>query len=147
MVAPVRWATPGTEVDCATQPWLSASATIQSTSTPPPWPPMASTAIESGLVGSIGIMFIAAASRGHDAAPVAPVLQIADHGGAQRRQQAIEPRRVVDDVGAVERRAQHGGLGNLAAIAAADTGIVDSGDGVVLQRITGVLDRQRRAAG
>jgi hypothetical protein len=48
----VRCATPGTEVDCAAQPWLSQSATIQSTSTPPPWPPIAMTAIASGCVVS-----------------------------------------------------------------------------------------------
>ena len=48
MVAPVRWATPGTEVVCAHQPACSAMSTIQSASTPPPWPPMARTAILIG---------------------------------------------------------------------------------------------------
>src|SRR6202045_3087660 len=41
MVAPVRWATPGTEVVCARYPEFSARSTIQSASTPPPSPPMA----------------------------------------------------------------------------------------------------------
>ena len=83
MVAPVRWATPGTEVDCAIQPWLSASATIQSTSTPPPCPPIASTAIESGRVwsmaGCCSMMFMPVMpSNQREAAPVAAALQQAD---------------------------------------------------------------------
>ena len=45
MVAPVRWATPGTDVAWATKPLLSARSTSQSASTPPPSPPMARMAI------------------------------------------------------------------------------------------------------
>src|SRR5262245_57671917 len=113
MVAPVRWATPGTEVDCAIQPWLSPSATIQSTSTPPPCPPMASTAMVTGLAGSSldgGIMaFMGVAPSGEsDAALVAPALQEADHRRAQPRDHSVEHTRIVDDVGPIERRAQHG---------------------------------------
>ena len=50
------------------------------------------------------------------------------------------------DVGAIERGTEHRGLRHLAAIAAADATIVDRGDRIVLQRIVGVLDRQRGAA-
>ncbi len=59
---------------------------------------------------------------------------------------AIPPRRIVDDIGAIEGGAQHGGLGDLAAIAAADAGLIDRGDRIVFQRIVGMFHRQRRAA-
>src|SRR5262249_52389398 len=155
MVAPVRWATPGTDVDCATHPWLSASATIQSTSTPPPCPPMAITAMASGLVLSsatgrsgaatfIGGLLASPGPRGraghrsardsgcrsdsrrgcreNDATAVAAALEPADHSLAQPGEEDVEPGRIVDDVGPVERRTEHRGFRDLAAIAAADTG-------------------------
>src|ERR1700722_20051628 len=58
MVEPVRCATPGTEGDCACQPCDSASSTIQSASTPPPCPPMASTATQIGrsVVYRVGVV-------------------------------------------------------------------------------------------
>ena len=103
----MRWATPGTEVDCAIQFWLSASATIQSTSTPPPWPPIASTAMESGRVWSIAGgcshgVHPDSASGEREAAAIAPALQETDDAAAQLRHQPVEAGRIVDDVGAVE---------------------------------------------
>ena len=53
----------------------------------------------------------------------------------------------MNDVGAIERRAKHRRFRHLATIAAADTIVVDGGDRIVLQRIVGMLDRQRWAAG
>ena len=96
MVAPVRCATPGTEVDCACQPCASASSTIQSASTPPPWPPIAITATQIGrsAVNRIGVgdMSFMSGFRRHtasiregDAAGFAAALQEADHrAGAAR---------------------------------------------------------------
>ena len=64
---------------------------------------------------------------------VAPPLQPADHGAcATLRLELIPAGRIVNDVGAIERRAQHGGFRDLAAIAAADAGIVDRRDRIVL---------------
>ena len=77
----------------------------------------------------------------------AAALQPADHALAQPRQAPIPAARIVDDVGAIEGRAEHRRFRDLAAIAAADAAIVDRGDRIVLERIVGVLHRQRRAAG
>src|SRR5262249_10680046 len=117
MVAPVRWATPGTDVDCAIQPSPSPSATIQSTSTPPPWPPIAKTAMLTGLAGSSvdggSVAFISLGPFrpercGAGRVPVAPPLEEADYGGACPCQQAVERIRVMDDVGAIEGGAKYG---------------------------------------
>src|SRR5208282_525179 len=155
MVAPVRWATPGTEVDCACQPCDSASSTIQSDSTPPPWPPMAITATQIGrsavnLLGVRGRSFMTprpASVREGDPVGLAAALQEADHRAAQTGDEAVEPGRVVNDVGAVERRAEHSGLRHLAAIAAADAILVDRRHRVVLERIVGMFDGERWTAG
>src|SRR5882757_3815861 len=100
MVAPVRWATPGTEVDCAIQFWLSASATIQSTSTPPPWPPIASTAMQSGRVWSMAdgfsMMFIVLSNQ-RKATPVAAALQETNDAATQFCHELIEAGRVIND--------------------------------------------------
>src|SRR5215472_11840710 len=102
MVAPVRCATPGTEVDCATQPSDSATSTIQSASTPPPCPPIARMAIDNGFSrdswSSVGFnASIIATSRKQDAARLAPALQPTDNSAADIGHQAIPPRRVEDD--------------------------------------------------
>src|SRR6185312_11238572 len=114
---------------------------------PPPWPPIASTAMASGLVVSsatlAGSAFILREDR-H--ALRAPRLEPADHGGADARGESLERARIVHDLGAVERRAQHGGFRHLAAIAAADARVVDGCDRIVLQGVAGALDRERRAA-
>ncbi len=47
----------------------------------------------------------------------------------------------VDDVGTVEGRAEHGGVRDLAAIAAADAGLVDVSHRIVAQRIVERLHR------
>src|ERR1700731_4343225 len=157
MVEPVRWATPGTEVDCACQPCDSASSTIQSERTPPPCPPMASTATQIGrsVVYRVGVgvpersfMMPQSASVGEDdTVRLAPALQETDHRPAQSGHKAIQPGRIVDDVGAIERGAEHRGFRYLAAIATADAIIVDGRNRVVLERIVGMFDRERRTAG
>ena len=48
--------------------------------------------------------------------------------GAQRRDEPVPPARIADDLGAVERRAQHGGVRDLAAQAAADAALDHGGD-------------------
>src|SRR6478609_3438123 len=115
MVAPVRWATPGTEVVCAIWPLASARSTIQSASTPPPSPPMARIAI---LIGCLAFMRFSegVARAGTRVAP----LQDADDGAAHALAQAVPAAGVADDLRLVEGRAQHGGMRNLAAQAAAD---------------------------
>src|SRR5690349_25086998 len=109
MVAPVRWATPGTEVAWVSQPWFSVSATIQSTSTPPPWPPIASTAIAIGCRASrrcvatvSGLMASTSGSGELQPALRAPPLQEADDRLAPSGDDAGPPARVADAVGAAE---------------------------------------------
>ena len=135
MVAPVRWATPGTEVDCAISPWASRQRHDQSTSTPPPCPPIASTAMAVGRrVSSRGAGVIVSTISGDAAARRrATTLQKTDRHGAQALDSSI-PSRIDDDVGPIKRRAEHGRLRHLAAIAAADARIVDRRDRLVLQR-------------
>ena len=70
-----------------------------------------------------------------------------DDSGAEGRQAAFPACRVVDDVGAVEAGAQDGGVGDLAAVAAADAGLVDAGHRVVAQRVVKTFEGQRGAAG
>ena len=146
-------------MDWACQPCDSASSTIQSASTPPPWPPIAITAMQTGrsAVNRSGVSLSAfprgrsSAERPHQSAKTMrrasrrrcrkPITDAAQPG-----HEAVEPGRIVDDVGAIERRAEHGSLRHFAAIAAADAIVVDGGDRIVLERIVGVLDRQRRTA-
>src|SRR3954470_21269765 len=142
MVAPVRCATPGTEVVCAMYPLDSPRSTIQSASTPPPSPPMARIAILIGCIrfmrSSEGVAF--AGARG-------AALQVADDGAADALAQAVPAARVGDDLRLVEGRAQHRGVRDLAAQAAADAGVEHSRDWVGTQRVGVGLDRQRRTAG
>src|ERR1017187_8284504 len=70
-----------------------------------------------------------------DAAPCTAALHETDNRGSQPRNEAIEGGRVVDDVGAVKRRAKHRGVCDLSAIAAANTTIVDHRDRIVLERV------------
>src|SRR6185437_5585164 len=107
------------------------------------------TAMENGRVVSIAGRGAVATfmSRERDLPAGAPALQPADHSRAQARHCALHARRIVDDVGAIERRAKHRRVGHLAAIAATDATIVDRGNRIVLERIVGVLDRERWAAG
>ncbi len=63
---------------------------------------------------------------------------------------AIHPlfpsRGVAHPFGPVERRAQHGSIGDLAAVAAGHAAIVHMGHRVGLERVAAVLERERRAA-
>jgi hypothetical protein len=65
---------------------------------------------------------------------------------ARKSQGAFESARIVHHIGAVETRAEHGRIGDFAAIAAADAALVDAGHRIVAQRIVELLQRQRRAA-
>src|SRR3954471_16436952 len=132
MVAPVRWATPGTDVICATKPFSSPMSTIQSARTPPPSPPMARTAmrIERGV--SAPVIVVSSRCRGRGG-PGQAALQEADDGPAQPRLQVVPPRRVVDDRGLVERGAQHGRVADLAAEPAADARVDDLRDRVLAE--------------
>src|SRR5262245_30609061 len=62
-------------------------------------------------------------------------------------QRTIPPRRIADDIGAVERRAQHRGMGDLAAQPAADAALDHGCDRIGAQRIGTGLDGERGAAG
>src|SRR6218665_2674580 len=114
MVAPVRWATPATDVACAVQPACSARRTIQSTKTPPPWPPRAMIAMWM-LCGFRVLSWLIAAP---------PAVQ-----------PALGSSRVVHLVGLVERGAEHGGVGHLAAMAAGHAMLVHAGHRVGFERI------------
>ncbi len=85
--------------------------------------------------------------RKYDAMGSAAVLEESDNGGAQPSHRPVEPSRIADDIGAIEGRAQHGGFGYFAAIAAADARFVDRRrpDRRARDRRCG-LHRQRRAA-
>ena len=61
-------------------------------------------------------------------------------------QRAVDRARVMDDVGLVERRAQHRGVADLAAHAAAQAVVVDVRHRMVAERVRVGLDGQRRAA-
>src|SRR6185436_21095574 len=77
---------------------------------------------------------------------ITPPLQPADHGHRNPGFEPVPTGRIVNDVRAIERGAEHGGLGDLAAIAAADAGIVDRRNGIVAQGVVQLLHRKRRAA-
>src|SRR5689334_2569704 len=140
MVAPVRCATPGTEVDCAIQPCSSARATIQSANTPPPWPPMAKMAIVSGLSVASWVLMLTVAFtvlssvRKSDARIGAAGLQPADDRSADSRHEPVPTCGIEDNVGPVERGAENRSLRHLAAIATADTAVVDRSHWIVLER-------------
>src|SRR6202008_4644105 len=90
---------------------------IQSASTPPPSPPMARIAILIGRTLS-GAALTFLSSRRNRAAIEAP-LQRGDHKRSHARERAVEQRWIVDDRRAVERRAQHRCVRDLAAQPAA----------------------------
>src|SRR3984885_5007551 len=83
--------------------------------------------------------------RKGDPARFAASLQPADDALAQSGEPPVPAAGIEDDLGAIERRAEHRGLRDLAAIAAADASVVHGGDRIVLERVVGVLQRQRRA--
>ena len=62
-------------------------------------------------------------------------------------QGALGERRVLDDVGPVERGTEDGHVGDLAAVAAADATVVDMGHRVVAQGVRRGFDGERRAPG
>ena len=136
----MRWATPGIEVLCTGKPRAAAAAMIQSVSTPPPSPPSAAI---SRVMGRVVVGCSCEIMRG----PLHGAAEDADDAPAQRRHHAVPPGRIADQLGAVERRAQHGGMGDLAAQPAADAAVDHRGDGVAAQRVGIGLDGQRRAAG
>ena len=111
VVAPVRCATPGIEVACdriARSP--VAASTSQSAMTPPPSPPSAAIRIVNGraCAGTVACRCVARrCSRDREPLSSATVPQA----------------RVLDDFGAIERRAQHRGMRVLAAQAAADAAV------------------------
>src|SRR5688572_18512297 len=106
MVAPVRCATPGTDVVCAMYPLASPRSTIQSASTPPPSPPMARIAILIGwTLRCMRISECEAFARLGVAA-----LQVTDDGAAHALPQSVPPVRIGDDLRLVERRTQHSGV-------------------------------------
>src|SRR6185437_11854709 len=94
-----------------------------------------------------GSAFMRARSREGGHTTRAPRLQPTDDAPAHARHEALEAGRIVHDLGAVERRAQHGSLGDLAAIAAANAAIVDRRHRIVLQGVRGWLDGERGATG
>src|SRR5262249_50669315 len=65
---------------------------------------------------------------------------------ANTSENGIEPAWIDDDIGAIERGAEHCRIGNLAAIAAADAGLVDRRHGIVAQRIIELLHAERGAS-
>src|SRR5215510_3744129 len=103
-------------------PLCSARSMIQSASTPPPSPPMAKIAMVSGRVLVSNGAFIVASpgcrSCGDQLTTRQPLLQEPDHLVAPARLEPIPSAGIVDDRGAVERRAEHCGVRNLAAQAA-----------------------------
>src|SRR5262245_18672316 len=150
MVAPVRCATPGTEVAWARYPPCWARSTIQSASTPPPSPPSATTGTVVGRpVPTSGCPRAALAgpflSSSRSEADVHAPLQPADHRAAYLALQPIPSRRVGDDRSAVERRAKHGRVRNLAAQSAADAGIDHLRHRLAPQRIGIGRERERWA--
>src|SRR5580704_8480403 len=127
MVAPVRCATPGTEVVCARWSPCSAKSMIQSASTPPPSPPMARMAILIGRTLAALMVGSVTSADGERAAVQAP-LQRPDDEAAHARQEPVPAGWIVDDRGAVERRAQHRRVRDLAAQAEADARVDHLGD-------------------
>src|SRR5665213_3271324 len=104
---------------------------------------MARMAMESGRSRTVAFTR-APYSRKRQATLGAPALQEADNRSAHARHETIPAGRVGNDVAAVERRAQDRGVGDLAAIAATDAGVVDRGHRIVAERIVEFLQRQRR---
>src|SRR5690606_31484139 len=108
----------GTDVACTGRPCESAHSTTQSLSTPPPSPPSAAISNVKGL-----------------ASVMSGRLERIDECLAHARLEAVPARRVADDLGAPERRAQHRCVRDLAAQAAAHAVVGDVRDRVDLQRV------------
>src|SRR6185437_8708502 len=70
----------------------------------------------------------------------------ADHLLAEAMHKTVAPGRIADDLGAVERRAQHRRVRDFAAEPAADARFHDRGHRIGPQRVGCGLHRQRRAA-
>src|SRR5688572_4430317 len=122
------------EVAWAASPACSAAATIQSVRTPPPWPPSAAMRIESGR-GAGDVMTEGTSGR----------LEPADHPCPHCGEGALPGARIADHARLVERGAEHGGVRDLAAEAAADAALVDPRDGIVAERVATFAERQRGA--
>ena len=170
----MRCATPGIDVDCTGKPATRRALTIQLVSTPPPSPPSAAMSRVSGRCCESwpsaavrpapsprwgegwgeGVAERCAVSplpvplppgeRGRCGASAA---KQRDHARADSRcsTRSHSPR-VAHDLGAVERRAQHRGMRDLAAQAAADAAFDHRRHRIGAQRIGIGLHRQRRAA-
>src|SRR5256885_6237933 len=104
-------------------------STIQSASTPPPSPPMAKIAILIGCVITRPSEGVLGAALGLAA------LEPADHARAHALAEAVPARRVADDLRLVEGGAQHRGMRDIAAVAAAHAALEHGGDRVGAQRI------------
>src|SRR5262249_23620632 len=112
-------------------PSAVAVAISQSASTPPPCPPRAAMVSFSGRS-----LLTAAASEGvAQSPPLAAPLQEADERAAQRRQDAVTPGGIVNELRAVERRTEHGRVRHLATHPTADAGVIDMRDRVAPQRV------------
>src|SRR5467141_749439 len=77
----------------------------------------------------------------------ATALQRGDDASAHAIERTDPPRRILDDLGAIERGTQHGSVSDLTAQAAADAIVVHMCDGIRPQRIWIGCDRERGAAG
>src|SRR6202162_5908136 len=114
------------------RPAWGAAATIQSVSTPPPWPPRAAIKMETGRRGAL-----------MPAAQSCP-LKDADHPPAEGLEPPLAPAGVVHHARLVERRGEDGRVRHLATEPAADAGLVHVRHGVVAQRVAALLERQGR---
>src|SRR6476661_7640753 len=128
--APVRWATPGTEVPWTKCPAEIAAACSQDASTPPPSPPSAAIRSVMGLASGMrslrrhesGCRLPAAAEEAHERCRCPPL-------------QPVPAARVLDDVDLREGGTELGRVRDLAAQPTAHAVVVDVGDGVGAQRV------------
>src|SRR5690625_1254704 len=145
MVAPVRCATPGTEVVWAIYPLCSPKATIQLARTPPPSPPIAKIAILIGLTCMLVQPY--ELKRVSRALSVATTLQPADHGATHLVHELVQTGRIIDDFGTIERGAKYRRMRDFATQTTAHTAIDHRSHRIATQRIRVFLDRQGRATG
>src|SRR5579872_997131 len=129
MVAPVRCATPGTDVACAVYPLLSARSTIQSDRTPPPSPPIAR------IATVIALGCVAISGRDTLEPPRDTALKEPNDGTPHPRHESFPGSRIRHDLRAIKRRAEHRSVRHLTAQTAADAAIEHSRDRVLAQRI------------
>src|SRR5215467_16680 len=102
---------------------MRPASTSHSASTPPPCPPTAGIRTESTRSSVICRKGGIRSRRG----------QARDDGAAETREQPPPFRGILDDANLVERRAEHGGVRDLAADTAAHARVVHVSDGVVFQ--------------